>query len=296
MYTNLDPGTYTFRVRGANHDDVWNEKGATLTVVVQPAYWQTWWFKLIAAAAILSLFVFIYKREVTRLRKEKQIQQEFSRQQIESQEAERKRLAAELHDGLGQDLLVANNELQQFMQENTESREELKQVASLVQESIQSVREISSNLHPHHLDRLGFCAAVEAMTENIARSTGLTIQRSCDAIDRLLPKETEIHVYRIIQEALSNVVRHASAKNVSVQVKKHSDSIEITVTDDGKGFDVHETLERRPSRLSREGLHGFGLSSMTERVRIVGGTMKIESTPGLGTKVQVSLPIPEGRH
>jgi two-component system sensor histidine kinase UhpB len=176
------------------------------------------------------------------------------------------------------------------MQENTESREELKQVASLVQESIQSVREISSNLHPHHLDRLGFCAAVEAMTENLSRSTGLTIHRSCDDIDRFLPKETEIHVYRIIQEALSNVVRHASAKNVGVQVKKNSDSIEITVTDDGKGFDANDALERRPSRPSGEGLHGFGLSSMTERVRIVGGTMKIESSPGTGTTVHVALP------
>jgi signal transduction histidine kinase/ligand-binding sensor domain-containing protein len=289
-YTNLDPGEYIFRVKGSNHDGVWNETGASLAILVRPAFWQTWWFKLLAAVAFVGLFAFIYEREVTRLRREKWIQQEFSQQQIESQEAERKRLAAELHDGLGQDLLVVNNELQQFLREGIGSKGDLRQAAALVQESIQSVREISSNLHPHHLDRLGFCAAVEAMTENISRSTGLTIQRSCDDIDRLLPKETEIHMYRIIQEALSNVVRHASAKNVNVQVKKNSETVEITVIDDGKGFNVNEALERRPPLPSGGGLHGFGLSSMTERVRIVGGTIKIESTPGTGTAVHVSVP------
>lgn len=288
-YPGLSPGDYVFRVKAVNKFGRWRDQEIALTVSIAPPWWQTWWFRLIAGGAVIGLLAFVYRREVTRLKKDKLLQQEFSRQQIESQEAERKRLAAELHDGLGQDLLVMNNELQQFLQGSKEPSQELKQVASLLQESIEGVREIASNLHPHHLDRLGFCAAVEAMTENLSRSTGLTIQQSCDDIDRLLPKEIEMHVYRIIQEALSNVVRHASAKNVSVQVKKNSDSIDIAVTDDGKGFSVNEALDRRPSRPSGEGLHGFGLSSMTERVRIVGGTMKIVSSPGSGTTVHVSL-------
>jgi signal transduction histidine kinase len=295
-YTNLAPGDYVFKVSATSSRDEWSRQEIALAISITPPWWRTWWFKILAVVAFLSLFAFIYKREVTRLRKEKLMQQEFSRQQIESQEAERKRLAAELHDGLGQDLLVMNNELQQFMQENKASREELKQVASLVQESIEEVREISANLHPHHLERLGLRAAIEAMVEKVSRSSGLTVGLIGDTIDKLLPKETEIHLYRIIQEALSNVVRHASAKNANVQVKENSESIEITVTDDGKGFDVKDALVRRPSHSSGQGLHGFGLSSMTERVRIIGGTMKIESTPGLGTKVQVSLPIPESRH
>ena len=128
------------------------------------------------------------------------------------------------------------------------------------------------------------------MTDNLSRSSGLAIHRSCDNIDRLLPKEIEIHVYRIIQEALSNVVRHASAKNVNVEVKKNAGSIEITVSDDGKGFDANGAMERKPIHAPGEGLHGFGLSSMAERVRIIGGTMKIESRVGSGTMVQVSLP------
>jgi len=219
------------------------------------------------------------------------LQEEFSRQQIESQEAERKRLAAELHDGLGQNLLVMNNELQQFLQESKEAGKELQQVASLLQESIEETREIASNLHPHHLDRLGFCAAVEAMTETLSRSTGLTITTCCDAVDHLLPKETEIHVYRIMQEALTNVVRHAAAKNVQVQVRNNCDSIEITVADDGKGFNMDKAPKRRPFPPSTNGFHGFGLSTMTERARIIGGTINIESVPAAGTTVHVSVPL-----
>jgi signal transduction histidine kinase len=223
--------------------------------------------------------------------RDKLIQQEFSRQQIESQEAERKRLAAELHDGLGQDLLIASNELQQFLRESKEPHEELRQVASLLQGSIEGVREIASNLHPHHLDRLGFSAAITAMTESLSRTTGLAIQSSCDDIDNLLPKETELHLYRVIQEALTNVVRHASARSARVRVRRNPESVNITVTDDGIGFEPRAALERLPTNGYPERFDGFGLSSMVERARIVGGKTNIESSPGYGTMVHVSVPL-----
>ena len=217
-------------------------------------------------------------------------QQEFSRQQIESQEAERKRLAAELHDGLGQDLLVASNELQQFLQGGENSRENLSRAAELVHESIQTVREISSNLHPHHLDRLGFGAAIEAMAETIAHSTGITIKNTCDNVDHLLPKETEIHMYRIVQEALSNVVRHASATKVVLQAKKGPASVEIVVSDDGQGFIQQAGSALPPSHGADKSRQGFGLSSMRERAKIIGGTLTVTSCPGEGTRVILIVP------
>ncbi len=137
------------------------------------------------------------------------------------------------------------------MQENEKSREELKRVASMVQESIEGVREISANLHPHHLERLGLRAAIEAMVEKVSRSSGLAIHLIGDSVDGLLPKEVEIHLYRIIQEALSNVVHHASAKSAQVEVKKNAGSIEITVSDDGKGFDPNETTDSQARRRVR---------------------------------------------
>jgi signal transduction histidine kinase/ligand-binding sensor domain-containing protein len=289
-YTGLSPGDYVFRVKGTDTHNYWPEQEIALAVSIAPPWWQTWWFRLTVGGSFIGLLAFVYRREVTRLRKDKLMQQEFSRRQIESQEAERKRLASELHDGLGQDLLIASNELQQFLREDNGFKKDLEQAALLVQGTIQSVREISSNLHPHQLDRLGFYAALEAMTENLSHSAGLTIHRSCDKIDRLLPKETEIHVYRIIQEALSNVVRHASAKNVNVEVKKNEAMIEIKVSDDGEGFDAKKTLRHKTVHAPGEAVHGFGLSSMTERVRIIGGKIRIESVTGSGTTVYVTFP------
>jgi signal transduction histidine kinase len=269
---------------------VWSTRDLAITVVIKPAWWQVLWVRIPGIVLVVSLIVFLYRRRVSRLRADKLAQQEFSRKLIESQEAERKRLAAELHDGLGQDLLVASNELQQFLGGQHESRDDLERAEGLVQGSIQTLREISSNLHPHHLDRLGFCAAVEAMTSTVGHSSGLTIECTCDDVDGLMPKEVEIHIYRVIQEALSNVVHHAEATKVTVLVRRHPNLIEVMVTDNGHGF-VHEAGLTKPS------LHapvkrrlGFGLSSMEERARIISGTLTIASSPGSGTTVGLTCP------
>jgi signal transduction histidine kinase/ligand-binding sensor domain-containing protein len=290
MYTNLDPGTYVFRVKGSNNDGVWNEAGTSLQITILPPYWQTWWFKLLAAAAMAVAFVLFYRHKESQLENEKRSREEFSRQQIESEDMARKKLAAELHDGLAQDLLVASNELQEFLATGNGSKERLEQAAGLVQESIQSVREISSNLHPHHLDRLGFGAAVEAMTESLSRTTGLCVHNSLEKIDGLLGKETEIHLYRIIQEALTNVVRHASARNVYVTVRKNPSSVEIILTDDGKGFTPGGEPASQETIPFAERLHGFGLASMKERARIIGAMIDVTSSPREGTNVHVTLP------
>ncbi len=294
MYTNLDPGRYTFRVKGSNHDRVWNEAGTSLIIIVNPAYWQTWWFRSLIVIASLGLMGFLYRREVSRLKKDKLLQQEFSRKQIESQEAERKHIASELHDGLGQDLLIVNNELQQFLNNSNGSRDDLQRMVSLLQESIEGVREISSDLHPHHIERLGFCAAVGAMVDKVSHSSAIAIQCTCEQVDTMLPKGSEIHLYRIIQESLTNIVKHSGATSARVEILKNSDSVEITVEDNGQGFDVAEfDATASVHRGSTEFARGFGIKSISERARIVGGKLKIESTPQHGTTVVLNLPIPE---
>jgi len=219
--------------------------------------------------------------------RESLMQHEFSRRQMESQEGERKRLAGELHDGLAQDLLVASNRLQQFLEEGEDPHYDLRQVASLLQGSIESVREISANLHPHHLDRLGFVPAIEAMMDKLRRTSALEIEGSFEALDGDLPKETELHLYRILQEGLTNIVRHASASRVRLSVKKNFGVVEVFLVDDGKGFDVSDPYGGKIGAGAR---HGFGLASMAERARIFGGVVKIESSPGMGTTVHVIVP------
>jgi signal transduction histidine kinase len=236
------------------------------------------------------------QRQASQLKEEyrnrERMQQEFSRKQIESQEEERKRLASELHDGLGQDLLMVNNELQQFLNNLDGSHNDLQRVASLVQESIEGIREISSNLHPHHIERLGFRAAVEAMADKLSHSSPIVIQCRCEQIDSVFPKGSEIHLYRIIQESLSNIVKHSGATSARIEIHKKPESIEIIVEDNGRGFNTAEfapaaSVAIGPTEIAR----GFGIASMSERARIIGGMLKIESTADRGTTVHLAVPI-----
>ena len=222
------------------------------------------------------------------------MQQEFSRKQIESQEAERKHLASELHDGLGQDLLIVNNEIQQFLNNPNNSRVDLQRMSTLMQESIESVREISSDLHPHHIERLGFCASLEAMVDKLSHSSSIAFQCRCERIDTMLPKGSEIHLYRIIQESLSNVVKHSRATSAQVEIRKKTGFLEVTIQDNGKGFDVTDSaLSTAGHRVPTEIARGFGIASMSERARIVGGELDINSTPQRGTTVHLAIPVPE---
>ncbi len=290
-YSNLPPGSYTFRIFVTNSDGVWNEQGTTLKVVIEPAYWQTWWFRSINIILFLSLILLLYQREVVQLRKDKRTRLEFSRKQIESLEAERKHLASELHDGLGQNLLVVNIELQRLMNGHTEPQDDLHRIAELVQESVESVREISSNLHPHHIERLGFTTAVKALTENVSHSAKLNIAFSSDMPDHMIPKEVEIHLYRIIQEGLSNIVRHASASSARVEIRKHPLYVEVTIADNGCGFNAYDFREDRKPEPTDEVMRGFGLASMSERARIIGGAVTIESSAESGTTIHLTLPL-----
>ena len=242
-------------------------------------------YAVLAALALCAMFI----AHLRRGRSQRLAQQAFSRQQIESQEAERKRIAGELHDGVGQSLLLASNELQEYVR-GEKGIADIGQVENLLQESIQSVREMASNLHPHQLDRLGFCAAVNSMIDHTAHATGLRLTLHCDDVDGLLPREKEVHLYRIIQEALSNVVRHASAREATISIRKLGQTIEATVADDGKGFDAQPGKASSEAYTADQNLRGFGLSSMAERARIIGGTLKIDSSPRKGTIISVTVP------
>jgi signal transduction histidine kinase len=292
--------------RGAIYDIYYTEVGS---VVVALRKFFTWPFDVRAAARELNeahevLVQRYHQLEAAKAQVQQQaeeleasyrarqsLQEEFSRRLIEQQEASRKRLASEMHDGLGQNLLVVNNELQQYLREQQNPHDGIRRVASLVQESVETVREISSNLHPHHLERLGFLAAVDALAQTISHSTAISIECSFDPIVDHLPKESEIHLYRIIQEALANIARHAHAARATVEVKKAADAIEIVIYDDGCGFTSRTDGEGRSDAQFQLRTDGFGLASMRERARIIGARFTIESTAGLGTKIHLSLPL-----
>lgn len=287
-YTKLDPGTYYFRVIGSNNDGNWNETGKKIKIVISPAYWQTSWFRVLAAIGIFGLFFGFYYQHINRLQSEKKAQEDFSRRLIESQEKERKRIAGELHDSLGQNLLIIKNSSDQIMLSgdlnfiSNESRE----ISGLAKESIQEVREIAYNLHPYQLERLGLTKAIESMINKIKNSEAVKINHSLTKIDNLVSKELEINIYRLVQESFNNILKHSKASEASINIEMVNKKIEIEIEDNGGGFDVE--------KIKSNGKAGFGLQGLAERTRIFNGSLAIGSVIGLGTTVKISIPIPDG--
>ena len=291
-YSYLRPGGYTFQVLAANSDGVWNMQGAQIRIVMLPAFYQTWWFRLLAFSSLGGLAFALSGWRIRQLRREQQRQVEFSRKLIEAHESERGRLAGELHDSLGQDLLVIKNWALVGLtttEEDNSAREMLTEIADATTHAIEDCREISHNLRPHQLDFIGLTEALRAMIHKVANSSGLQIEAQLDDLAGALPKDVEINLYRIVQEALNNVVKHARARCVKIVVRKEFVSTEgrvprtlVRIEDDGRGFD--------PSVLTN-GKRGLGLSSITERARMLGGEVLIDSSPGRGTTVTVTIDL-----
>ena len=285
-YSHMPPGEYTFRVMAANSDGVWNEQDQRLRIRVLPPFYRTWWFLALAALTVASLIWFGYQYRVTQLKRAQAAQQAFSRQLIESQEQERKRIAAELHDSLGQNLLIVKNRAQLGQlaaQDAPELLEQFEWIVSSATQSIEEVREIAQNLRPYHLDRLGLTKALEVMLEKVAATTRMRFVSELVPLDDLFSKEEAITLYRVVQESLNNIVKHAEASEVCVSVERLTDSVTLTIEDNGRGFSLLEAAAR-PS--------GFGLAGMAERVRMLGGEWRIDSQAGQGTRMTIRLALP----
>ncbi|MCA1849473.1 MAG: histidine kinase, partial [Acidobacteria bacterium] len=291
-YSHLAPGDYTFTVTAANSEGVWNTQGASLRIIVHPPFWRTWWFLSLTAAVIAGLAFLAYELRVLRLKRAHAAQEAFSRQLIASQEQERKRIAAELHDGLGQNLLIIKNRALMglhVLKGQETAREQLDEITSATSQAIEEVREIAYNLRPYHLDRLGLTSTIEAMIEKIAATSEINFSAEIDNLDGLLAKESEINLYRVIQESLNNIVKHSGAAAAQVKIMRDESGISITIRDDGRGF----LLEPMSPAESRR--RGFGLTGMAERVRMLGGTHTIHSAPGEGTTVSIRINLPRER-
>ncbi len=281
FYPYLPPGNYTFRVIAANSDNVWNEQGATVEITVYPAFYRTWWFWSFSILAMAAVVYFWNRQRILRLTRERTVQQNFARQLIASQEAERKRIAAELHDSLGQHLAMISNSAAfgaQTSQKLEEAQVHLHKISEESVQAIAEVREISYNLRPYLLDHLGLTKAINSMLKKVSEATEIEVISKIDAIDGIFPNESEISIYRIIQESLNNILKHAEATKVTVLTKKDGHFVTIKISDNGKGFEIQE---------DKKG--GFGLLGMQERVKMIGGIITLDSEPNRGTIITIKL-------
>jgi signal transduction histidine kinase len=291
-YTRIPPGRYTFRVIAANSDGVWNAQGAHLAVRVLPPFYQTLWFEVAASLATVTMIVIAWRYRVSRFERAQAMQQAFSRQLIASQEEERKRIAAELHDSLGQRLVIVKNLAMFFLRaqgEETVNSGKLRSIEEISAEAARAIdetREISYNLRPFQLDRLGLTKAIEGIVRTASAASTTRFSQQLDNIDEVFPEELRINFYRIVQESVSNVMKHAEATEVSIRVERTADQVVLTIRDNGKGF----TPGVAKSESDRG---GFGMTGMAERARLLGGRVALQSAPGHGTVVWVRIPITE---
>lgn len=203
------------------------------------------------------------------------------RRVVEAQELERARLARELHDETGQALtsiLLGLKPLEQTA-ESAEAREALESVRELVISTLQDVRRLAVELRPSALDDFGLVPAVERLTDTFREQSGLRVDLESQLGEERLTNEVETTVYRVIQEALTNIVKHADAGRVSILLQRKNSSVIAVVEDDGSGFD--------PAKSRADAL---GLAGMRERLSLAGGRLLVESTPGSGTTVVAEVP------
>jgi signal transduction histidine kinase/ligand-binding sensor domain-containing protein len=284
-YAVIPPGAYTFRAKGATHAGLWNNDGVHLKLTIYPLLWETWWFRTLAVVGLLSIIVVIYFVQIRKARKEQEAQTTLTKQLLESQEGERRRIAAELHDSLGQNLLLINNELTQLqLSPRKKTGQSLTQISDMMRESINEVREIAYDLHPHQLEQLGLRRALESAIKKVGRVLNARTVYSLDEIDSLLSEANRIHFYRIIQEALNNIYKHSAANELIVEIERRDGHIEALIRDNGHGF-------KGTGMNGDHAGHGLGIANMYERAKLIGGEIQLESTPGHGTTIRLHVPV-----
>jgi signal transduction histidine kinase/streptogramin lyase len=289
-YSHLPPGEYVFHVIAGNGDGVWNQEGKTLAITVLTPFYETQWFQILLLLTLGALLAMAWKYRVSQLEQAQAAQQAFSRQLIASQEAERKRIAAEMHDSLGQRLVVIKNLALILLRPkksgpiDDSDAQTIAEISDEASSAISETREISYNLRPFQLDRLGLTKAIEAMVRTTRIASGIGFTSELDNIDDVFPEDLRINFYRIVQESLGNIMKHAQATEVNVRVKRRIENVILTIEDDGRGF----TPDERSPLFSRS---GFGLTGMGERARLLGGELKVRSTPGKGTTVMFEIPL-----
>jgi len=299
-YSHLPPGTYTFRVIARNSDGVWNRTGKSLVIEVLAPFYRTWGFIVLEILTLAALIAAAVRYRLSQLHREQALQKAFSQRLIASQESERQRIAAELHDSLGQRLVVINN-LALFSMRAGKSKSgdksgldedaigAFEEISAETTQAIQETREISYNLRPFQLDRLGLTKAVEGILRSVAAASGIQIASQLDNIDDIFAEDLRINFYRIVQESLNNMMRHAQATEAEVRIAREPERMILLIRDNGIGF----APASRSTRMGKSGMgkSGFGLAGMSERAHLLGGSFRVRSAPGEGTELIVEFQL-----
>jgi signal transduction histidine kinase len=274
FYTNLPPGDYKFRVIASNNDGVWNQTGASFELYLKPHFYRTYWFY---AVCVIAMALFVWQLYRLRVR---QVESRFA-----AVLAERNRIAREIHDNLAQEMLGISVQLElvtRLMSASTEqAKTHLDRARILVRNSIAEARRYVWDLRSQALEKDDLPTALNETARRLTAETSVQAQVQVSGTFRPLDSAIEDNLLRIGQEAINNAVKHAQAERILINLSFDVKSVQLSVRDDGRGFDVE--TQNTDGR--------FGLVGMRERAQNIGGKVLIRSQNRSGTEVVVIVPI-----
>ncbi len=279
LIASLRSGSYQFELTAVNH---LGQAGppASLSFRVLPYWWETPVFRFLMAGALFFGSLAWYSSRMKQLRLKSEQQADFSRQLIEREESERKRISQELHDSLGHELLLVRNRALDGANksEGHPLQERFEDISKLAGQALENTRGMAYQLRPFELDRFGFQEAVESMVTKIAESTGKRYFKDIDELEGVLSSSALVYLYRLVQEGLNNILKHSDATVVMLEIKHEEKRVRVQLDDNGRGFSLDAARG------------GMGLNGMRERARLLGGQFHLNSAPGEGTRIQILIP------
>jgi signal transduction histidine kinase/ligand-binding sensor domain-containing protein len=285
-YNFLPPGHYVFHARARNHDGTWGDDDASVAFVVLPHFWQTWWFYLLSSLLAVGLVARIVW-SVSRRRMRRKLEAAERQQAIER---ERTRIAKDIHDHLGANLTrisLLSQSAHGDLDHSSPAAVQLDRIYDTSRELTRSMDEIVWAVNPQHdtLDSLASYLGNFAQEYLVSLGIRCRLEVPLQLPHWPISAEMRHNVFLAFKEALHNVVKHAQAREVSVYLNPHESGFNVTVRDDGKGFDPGAVPER-PGR-------GNGLKNMRQRLEKIGGHCEIHSSPGAGTEIRFFIQVPE---
>jgi signal transduction histidine kinase len=268
----VPPGEYIFEVKASNGDGFWSDEVRRLKITVLPAFWQTWWFRLLNLLLLIGVGIGFYHWRIQQLQRQQRERLELI---IKTQEAERKQLATELHDDLGMRLST----LQMYLSEiDISQNSHASKLTPLLNEAIADIRNLLRDLNPKLLFEEGLRVAVEEVNTKLNAVGLVKFELLWLDFPEKLPEVIEINLFRIIQELINNTLKHAEATHITLQLLQRDARWVIIYEDNGRGF------ERQP--LSS----GFGLQNIENRVQLLKGQLHFDTAPQRGVYVTIEIP------
>lgn len=276
-YPNLPPGSYTFLLKAANNDGIWNDQPLQISIIINPPYWHTWWFRMLLIITALALVYALNRYYVKQKIKEKTLMLDKQRALYE----ERMRISKDVHDDLGSGLskitLMAEIAKQQTHQTGGESIEHISQISK---DLIGNMRDLIWVLNPENTTLDNLIARIREYSSEYLE--GLPIQFIADLPEQLpsipISRDAQRNIFLTVKEAIHNCVKHAGATIITISATINEDNISLKISDNGNGC-------------KQEISKGNGLRNMKLRIERTGGTFHMSSIAGEGTTIQISIPI-----